>query len=455
MLNKLQFNFLCFFILILVLLAVFIFEVFYFLPSPTGDDLWFLKLSFNICRDSQFIATNHSIFEFYSEALPWTTHGWLGQYFMAKLNFNCSIRGVFLISFFIKILTSFLVYILLKDTKLKKFYIYLIILITILVQLKLQFRPETFFILIYLMLIYSFKKDFFLISGILVALITVTQPSASIFVLLFGTIIYFKKIIKNYRNIFIGILIGSIISFYIYPFSIIEFIYGLWGHRAAILGSNTLLESGLNEHFINDVKYYYIYTNFLPFFSILFLFSYVYLIFKQKLIILTTPFIFFFGFNVPAANYYIISLIPFLLIFCIYFKDPDKQDYRFFSYLFSITLIIWTIGFSQYFLRNSFTTLKYSNEIFKTKKFLLTNINRINKFPGFSFLLDEKLKFVSFGNNVKQVEKIRDINVYAINGLKIPCEKSNSFKNNFQPIKIFSKKLFNSNSGYGIWICDN
>ena len=50
MLNRLQFNFLCFLILILVLLAVFIFEVFYFLPSPTGDDLWFLKLSFNICR---------------------------------------------------------------------------------------------------------------------------------------------------------------------------------------------------------------------------------------------------------------------------------------------------------------------------------------------------------------------------------------------------------------------
>ena len=64
MLNRLQFNFLCFLILILVLLAVFIFEVFYFLPSPTGDDLWFLKLSFNICRDSQFIATNHSVFKF-------------------------------------------------------------------------------------------------------------------------------------------------------------------------------------------------------------------------------------------------------------------------------------------------------------------------------------------------------------------------------------------------------
>ena len=45
------------------------------------------------------------------------------------------------------------------------------------------------------MLIYSFKKDFFNYWN-LVALITVTQPSASIFVLLFGTIIYFKKIIK-------------------------------------------------------------------------------------------------------------------------------------------------------------------------------------------------------------------------------------------------------------------
>ena len=67
MLNRLQINFLSFLILIFVILAIFIFEVFYFLPSPTGDDLWFLKLSFNICRDSQFIATNHSVFKFNSE----------------------------------------------------------------------------------------------------------------------------------------------------------------------------------------------------------------------------------------------------------------------------------------------------------------------------------------------------------------------------------------------------
>ena len=150
-----------------------------------------------------------------------------------------------------------------------------------------------------------------------------------------------------------------------------------------------------------------------------------------------------------------ISLIPFLLIFCIYLNQQEKLVSKFFSYLFSITLIIWIIGFSQYFLRNSFTALKYSNEIFKTKKFLLTNVNRINIFPGFSFLLDEKLKFVSLGNNVKQAEKKRDLNVYAINGLNPPCEKNNSFENNYQSIKIFSKKIFNSNSGYGIWICDN
>jgi len=328
-------------------------------------------------------------------------------------------------------------------------------LFTILVQLKLQFRPETFFILTYLVLIYSFNKHYFLITGILVSFIFVTQPSASIFIFLFGAIIYFKNIVKNYKNIFTGILIGLIISFYIYPFSIFEFINGLWGHRSAIQGANTLIEGGINKQFLSDIKYYYIYANFIPFFSLLFLFSYVYLIFKKKLLILTAPIIFFFGLNVPSANYNIISLIPFLLIFCIYFNNYNKKDARVFSYFFSIILIIWTIGFSQYFLRNSFTIINYSNEILKTKNFLITNINRINIFPGFSFLLDEKLKFVSLGNNVKEDDKKRDINVYAINGLKPPCKKSNSFENNFQPIKIFSKKLFNSNSGYGIWICDN
>ena len=111
--------------LFLFFLIIFFLELFYFLPSPTGDDLWFLKLSFNICRDNLFVATNHSIFNVNAEALEWTTHGWFNQYVMAILNFNCSLKGIFIFNFFIKFLSSIFIFLILKEKKINFIYIYI------------------------------------------------------------------------------------------------------------------------------------------------------------------------------------------------------------------------------------------------------------------------------------------------------------------------------------------
>ena len=129
------------------------------MPSPSGDGLWFLKLSFNICRDNLFVSTNPSIFIINSEAQPWTSHGWFNQYIMAKLNYNCSLKGIFIFNYFTKIFSSILIYLILKEKKIPFIYIYLLIFLTIIIQLKLQFRPETFSIFLYLLLIYNFFKS--------------------------------------------------------------------------------------------------------------------------------------------------------------------------------------------------------------------------------------------------------------------------------------------------------
>ena len=114
--------------------------------------------------------------------------------------------------------------------------------------------------------------------------------------------------------------------------------------------------------------------------------------------------------------------------------------------------VVFFLGLCQYFSRNVLTAFKYSDQLEKTQIFLSTNLNNIKIFPGFAFLLSRDLSFVSLGNNTIEVQKPY-MKVYAINGLKIPCDIDNHPNNKFQPIKIFSKKFFNSNSGYGIWIC--
>ena len=439
--------------LLTIFITIFFLEVIYYLPSPSGDSLWFLKLSFNICRDNLFVSTNPSIFIINSEALPWTAHGWFNQYIMAKLNYNCSLKGIFIFNYFIKIFSSILIYLILKEKKIPFIYIYLLIFLTIIIQLKLQFRPETFSIFLYLLLIYNFFKKYFLIVGILLALTFFTQPTLFCLISLFGVIIYFNEFIRNYFKIFLGFLICFSLLIDIYPYTFLEYIDGLWGQKNSLEGPNTLLDSGFNQLYIQNIKSYYIKTDFLPFSGFLILFAYLFLVYKKKLLILTLPFVFFIGPNNPLANYVLISLIPLFLILVICSDDNKLPNEKFLKYLFSLILIISSLGLAQYFSRNVFTAIQYSDELNKTKKFLLKNQSKIKIYPSFSFIIDENFKFISMGEKSNNIDDF-NLKIYSINGRRNPCNKKNFYKNDPQQIKLFSKKIFNSNSGYGIWVCN-
>lgn len=439
--------------LFLVFLVIFFLEFFYFLPSPTGDDLWFLKLSFNICRDNLFVATNHSIFNVNAETLEWTTHGWFNQYIMAILNFNCSLKGIFIFNFFIKLLSSIFIFLILKEKKIDFIYTYFLILLTLTIQLKLQFRPETFTIFVYLLLLYSFFKKYFLITGILQAVIFFTQPTIFALISLFGIIIYFREFIDNYQRIIFGFFVCSTLLLYIYPYSFFDYINGLWDHKSALKGSYTLLDGGFNQTYFENIITYYVKTYFLPFFGFLFLYLYLLLIFKKRLLLITLPLILFFGPNAPSANYILISLTPFLLILLICFEDNQKTVPKYLNYLFSLIFIISILGLTQYFLRNVLTSIQYGDNLIESKNFLIENKNKIELYPGFSFMLDQNFKFVSLGGLNSNSSNF-NLKIYSTNGSRNPCPEIQNLNNRNQEIKIFSKKIFNSNSGYGIWVCN-
>lgn len=439
-------------VLVFIFVIIFILEVVFFLPSPRGDGLWFLKLSFNICRDNVFAATQPSVFTNNAEALNWTSHGWFNQYILAKFNYACSIRGIFLFNFILKIISSFLIYLILKDKRINLIYIYLIILLTLVVQLKLQYRPENFTICLYLLLIYFFFKSKYLATGFFFGAIFFTQPTIFFFITLFGLIFYFKKLFKNYFQISIGIVISFFLITYIYPYSLLDYIIGVWGHRVSLEGPQTLLEGGLTSHYFQNFKTYYITPHYLPFFGFLFLFLYLLLCINKKIFILTLPAILFFGPNFPFANYVLIGLTPSLIILLISF-DQNRFNLKYLHYLFTLVLIVSTLGLSQYLLRNILSAKIYSAELEKTKTFLLKNRDKIKIYPGFSFIIDSNFRFVSLGNKEINTDDL-NLEIYSISGRINPCLKNTNYENKSQGMSLFSKKVFNSNTGYGIWICN-
>tara|TARA_B100000767_G_C19728317_1_gene520469 strand:+ start:219 stop:1595 length:1377 start_codon:yes stop_codon:yes gene_type:complete len=439
------------FSLIIFLLIIFILEVVYYLPSPTGDSLWFLKASFNICRDDAFVVTNYDLFAHNSEKINYT-HGWFGPYVQGKLNFDCSLRGLFLFSFFIKLFTSFFLFLYFKLNKANRIYSFIIILTTFLIQLKLQFRLETFAILLYSILFYYFEKKNYLISGFIISLMLFSQPTLFVIISLIAFLIFFNQIKRNLLFVIFGFSLGFFILLYIYPYTFVDYLIGLWSHKGAMVNQQTLLNGGLNTAYIYNLFRYWIIAPFYPFSGIVFLLLIFRLIKKKPIVSLSLPILFFFGPNSPSVNYVLLSLIPFISLACLNLDKGESKSELNDNKLHIVILLVTILGFTQYFTRNILTVVNYPNQIFKTKIFLLNNLDSIERFPGFAFMLDKKFKFISIGEKREDNFKYK-YKTFSVNGSRNICpnEQLNKFEKHH--LKIFSYKIFSSNAGYGIWIC--
>ena len=173
-------------LLIIFFFTLFLIQVIFLMPSPYGDSVWFLKLSFNICRDNLFLGTKTGAELRFSENIKWVNHGWLYQYLIAKFNYFCSLRGIFLFNYIILLLTSVIIYKVIFKKNNNLALVLLIILFISLLQISLQFRPEFFTIFISILLIYSYEKNLNFLAGSLFAVLFYSQPTIFCFIGLFS-----------------------------------------------------------------------------------------------------------------------------------------------------------------------------------------------------------------------------------------------------------------------------
>ncbi|WP_435152072.1 hypothetical protein ACIJYB_02745 [Candidatus Pelagibacter bacterium nBUS_44] len=432
-------------ILLLFFFVLFLIQVIFLMPSPYGDSVWFLKLSFNICRDNLFVGTRTGEELRYSENINWVNHGWLYQYLIAKFNYFCSLRGIFLFNFIILIFTSLVSFKILNKKENNQALTLLVILFISLLQISLQFRPEFFTIFISILLIFAYEKNYSFITGCLFAVLFYCQPTIFCFLGLFSLLFYFKKIFKNFIKISLGFFIFFILLTYIYPYSLSDYLIGLTNNSGTWV-------NGTKSNWLNDFYTYYIKSNFTPLWFFSFVIILITSIHKNYFVLLSLPFLYFFGPRTAMSNYVLIGIMPFLLISQYNLIVEKNSLFLLIKKKLFIFFLISTVfvGYGQYFSRNILSIYFFHNELAKTKNFINGNLNEIRHIPTFGFMISEKIKLNN--QEIKTYNMKPSLDLFSVNGLINPCPSSNL--NFIDPaIYIYNRKIFNSNAGYGIWIC--
>ena len=97
------------------------------------------------------------------------------------------------------------------------------------------------------------------------------------------------------------------------------------------------------------------------------------------------------------------------------------------------------------FSRSLLTIYQHGNEFNNSKKFLNKNLDKIDILPSFGFLIIDDWKLNS-------TNKKLFYDTFSVNGSRNPCPGKN-LKLKDHSLYILNNKIFNSNSGYGIYIC--
>jgi len=448
--NKFNSKILVSYFYFLIIITFFI-EVIYYLPSPTGDGSTFLKVALNICRYDTFTLHGSEL------GSKYTAHGWVQYYLKSKLSYECNFRFFFLFNFLVKIITLYFSYLFLKK-KINKIFIFIILFFIFIIQLKLQFRPETFALMLSSIIIFLHDKKYFKSMSIFFGILFYTHIIYFCFLGLFFLIFFYKiyfnlKILTQCTFVFISTLF---VLDLIYPYNIIDYLQGTLIENSGTWSSGEMF----NFHFFKE---YYLITKvhgggFLPLWGVSFFLIIFILLQKNKLFYLSLPFLYYFSLRNLPGNYYMVGFTPILIFFNIFFRNNNYFDKSRLNKIFLyLILIISLIGSAQYIGRNLLTIKSFKNDLENTSSFIDKNLEEINEFPSFGFHLNEKIFLEEYGIkncqncNSSRVKK-KKYNLNDVNGKPNPCPNSNINPKNYS-LKLFGLKIFSSNSGYGVYIC--
>lgn len=443
-----------FIILLFLLFLIFIFEVIYLLPSPTADGVHFLKLSFNICRTGDFVSPGTPAGD------KWLYHGWIPWLVLSKINFNCSLTIAFFFNYIVRIITLYFFFKIFQSY-LSKNYLVLTLIFILSIQVSLQFRPEVFALMLCVLIFYFYVKDFFFIIPIFFAFLFCTHLVYFGFMSLFFIVFFANEFIKKkffFLYIFNFFLTLAVLDFY-YPYGILENLKKIISLNSGTWSAGSSFDPSLlfTYYFLGNIPG----GSFVFFFGFIFIFLIFINLAINKKFILIIPFIYFFSFRNIPGNYYMIGFLPiFIIIFFLNSKDHIFDLIKKFSktskLYFILIFLSFFLNFSYFLSKNFFTTIYFNEDLKVTRNFLIKNFKTIDRFPVFAFFLGQNINYEKYSvkscASCNLLKSNKKYNLFEQNGRRNPCPNNQIVKKKYH-IKFLNFKLFNSNTGYGVYVC--
>jgi uncharacterized membrane protein len=410
-------------------------EVPWVLPSPVGDPAYFLTASVNYCRSGFLGTTAFSVDPTGHARMIW--HGFVSPMLFGILNPPCSASVFYGVLWGIKALTAAAILLLARRRAFSPLVACGLAAFALIAQSVIAFRPETLAILVIVAAELAYDFDRPMVFGLLLGTLLCTQPTVAGIYGLVLLIARFRWLWNRKLRIGLSYGIAVLLLLLWYPYSLSDLINGIALQAKLLMGRS---DGGL--------IWYYVLAPFLPLWGALLIAAWWLVIVKNRVFLALAPALWFFGPRLPPTYY---NLVPICFILMILASACSSR--RAANLLGAGSLGVAVLGLTLLTTRDVLTVARYGDTFDTTRR----SVDRLTAdgltfgvLPSFIALTNPALR-VTDPNVAPGSPAARDsrVSAYAVNGRPTsPCAGDEATS-----LSIGSLRLFNTNSGWTIYLC--
>ena len=421
-------------VMVAVLLLRFVLDVAFLLPSPVGDSEFFLTSSVNLCSSGFFGTSVYPIDPTGQARMIW--HGFVSPMLYSALDVGCSARGYYLVAWGIQLLTCAAVVLLARARDLKLLPTLGMALLTLAAQVAIGFRPESVALLLMILAEIAVRFRQPAILGAIAGTLACTQPTVAAMYALTMALLR-PELLRRWLPVACGAIAAALLLLILYPFPVADLLTGILLQAKKLIGRAD-----------GSLVSYYLLQPALPAWGLLLLAAIALAVRKRPMLLLIVPVAWFFGPRVPPVFYNLIPLCILLVAFCLETCPP-----RLAGYVGMASLLVGAAGLGFVSLRDVLTAQRFGDTYSHTRSevaALVASGANLVHVSSIVALTNPELEITNPRRQAHGSASGRNLSIVAVNGApQAPCVAETRDVS----LKMGSIRLFNSNSGWMIYVC--
>jgi len=415
-------------------------EVLFLLPSPVGDGGFFITASANYCRSGFLGTTAYAIDPTGQSRMVW--HGFVSIMLFGAASASCSARSYYLLLWLLKASTLGAVLVLARRREYSGPATVGMALFVLAAQTASGFRPETLAMLLVVLAEIALAGGWYWMLGALAGTLLCTQPTvAGVYAL--STLILRPELLKRWLPIGAGAVLTATTLLALYPFPVADLLAGIRLQAVRLVGRSD-----------GRVLTYYFLNTAMPGWGLLLLAAATAAARRTPWFLLMVPVLWFFGPRVPPAFYNLVPLTVMLIAVAFERSSPALANLLGF-----LGIGVGVLGLGFVSTRDLMTAYRYGDTFAATSarvSRLALESRTFDSVPPMLGLTNPELRLMEplVRSETMSASAPAGLNVFAVNGMpRSPCPAESPTEKPVS-LSIGQKILFNSNSGWMIYVCD-